>query len=126
MIDAALAAGTVAVQPMMDMRDAVVFAGLWMTLATGALFWAVKWLLDRYKESIAEQFNALESRFDRLDTELKQDKDALHAVERSLMQLKADLPLNYVRKEDAVRHEAVFNAKLDALAAKIDAYAGRH
>jgi hypothetical protein len=40
--------------------------------------------------------------------------------EREILKLKADLPLNYVRKEDAIRQETVINAKLDTLAAKID------
>lgn len=36
-------------------------------------------------------------------------------LERSLMQLKADLPLSYVRKEDFVRFDVVINTKLDRL-----------
>jgi hypothetical protein len=36
-------------------------------------------------------------------------------IERELLILKADLPLNYVRKEDFIRHEVVINTKLDRL-----------
>lgn len=36
-------------------------------------------------------------------------------LERSILELKADLPLNYVRKEDFIRHEVVINTKLDRL-----------
>lgn len=36
-------------------------------------------------------------------------------VERSLLELKADLPLSYVRKEDFVRFDVVINTKLDRL-----------
>ena len=36
-------------------------------------------------------------------------------LERALMQLKADLPLSYVRKEDFVRFDVVINTKLDRL-----------
>jgi hypothetical protein len=36
-------------------------------------------------------------------------------VERDFLELKADLPLSYVRKEDFVRFEVVINAKLDRL-----------
>jgi hypothetical protein len=42
-------------------------------------------------------------------------------VERELLQLKADLPIQYMRREDAIRQEVVIHAKLDALAVKIDA-----
>jgi hypothetical protein len=36
-------------------------------------------------------------------------------MERSIGDIKADLPLNYVRKEDFIRHEVVINTKLDRL-----------
>ena len=35
------------------------------------------------------------------------------------------MPVHYVRREDAIRSETVINAKLDALAAKIDLVADR-
>lgn len=46
-------------------------------------------------------------------------------LERDLLELKADLPVNYVRREDHIRYETVVNAKLDALATKLDAIAER-
>lgn len=39
----------------------------------------------------------------------------LTALERQFLQFKADLPLNYVRREDYVRGQSVIEAKLDAL-----------
>lgn len=121
----AVEATTTIVQNGFTLSELLGFAMLWLAIATAALFWAVKWLLDRYRDGVNQQFAALGARFDTLDLDLKQDKDALVMLERRMMEMKADLPLSYVRKEDAVRHEAVFNAKLDALAAKIDQYAGR-
>jgi hypothetical protein len=41
-------------------------------------------------------------------------------LERSLLELKAELPLQYVRKEDDIRQQVTINAKLDRLAEKID------
>ncbi len=40
--------------------------------------------------------------------------------ERSILQLRAELPLEYVRREDWIRNQTVIEAKLDALAAKLD------
>ena len=34
-------------------------------------------------------------------------------LEKDVLEMKADLPLSYVRKEDFVRFEVVINAKLD-------------
>jgi hypothetical protein len=47
--------------------------------------------------------------------ELKKASEKIQGFERQILELKADLPLNYVRKEDFIRHEVVINAKLDRL-----------
>lgn len=39
----------------------------------------------------------------------------LQRLEREFLEMKASLPLDYVRKEDHVRHEVVINAKLDRI-----------
>jgi len=36
-------------------------------------------------------------------------------LERSLLEMKADLPINYVRREDFIRFDTVINVKLDRL-----------
>lgn len=41
-------------------------------------------------------------------------------VERDILTLKAELPLHYVRREDYVRNQTVIEAKLDALAVRIE------
>ena len=41
-------------------------------------------------------------------------------LETDFLKFQATLPLEYVRKEDAIRQEVVINAKLDALAIKMD------
>ena len=37
------------------------------------------------------------------------------ALERELLELKAELPLSYVRREDFIRFDVVINSKLDKL-----------
>ncbi len=53
-------------------------------------------------------------------------REAAAAAEKDLLRLKADLPLQYVRREDWIRNQTIIEAKLDALAAKIDAKEARH
>lgn len=53
-----------------------------------------------------------------LDGYVKQAQETaseLTSLERQFLQFKADLPLNYVRREDYVRGQSVIEAKLDAL-----------
>lgn len=64
---------------------------------------------------------ALDVRFTSLEASIRQEGEGWRTVERELLQLKADLPIQYMRREDAIRQEVVIHAKLDALAAKIDA-----
>ena len=42
-------------------------------------------------------------------------QEACSAIERELLNLKADLPLFYVRREDFIRFDVVINSKLDKL-----------
>lgn len=41
-------------------------------------------------------------------------------VERRMLDLKADLPLNYVRREDFIRHEVIISSKLDRIYDRIE------
>ncbi|EHD22635.1 MULTISPECIES: hypothetical protein [Brenneria] len=69
-------------------------------------------------------FSQLEKRqtelVDTLENSLREFNGSLTGLERDLMALKADLPLNYVRREDYVRGQTVIEAKLDALYNKLE------
>ena len=87
----------------LDWRAVSALAGF-IVAWSGIMLWGVQHLLGR-----------LEAKLDRESGEWRR-------VERSLQEMRAELPLHYVRREDAIRQETVFHAKLDALAAKIDAW----
>jgi hypothetical protein len=58
----------------------------------------------------------------RLDSMEKSNKDEAakwQQIERELLQMKADMPLQYVRREDYIRGQSVIEAKLDAVAAQL-------
>jgi hypothetical protein len=58
---------------------------------------AIKWMLDRHAQRAAHEA----SRFDE--------------VERGLYELRAALPLEYVRREDWIRFSGTLDAKLDSI-----------
>lgn len=70
--------------------------------------WAVVGYLVR---SLKE---ALTDRLDGMSDALKEEAGKIAHVERSLLELKAELPREYVRREDHIRYSAVIEAKLDA------------
>jgi hypothetical protein len=53
-------------------------------------------------------------------------KQRAEATEKGLLSLLAKLPLEYVRREDWIRNQTVIEAKLDALAAKLEKKGGRY
>ena len=63
------------------------------------------------KSAMIKSFDVLTAQI----AELKKVADQNQGIERQILELKADLPLNYVRKEDFIRHEVVINTKLDRL-----------
>jgi hypothetical protein len=73
--------------------------------------------MELSKKQAAEIWNA---QFDKL---LKHDQEEMRnrqELERQLLTLKADLPLNYVLRADYIRNQTVIEAKLDAVAFKIE------
>lgn len=85
---------------------------------SGLLVGIIKGLLDRNQAHIDRRFSTLEKANEDETREWQR-------VERELLGLKAALPMEYVRREDAIRQEVVINAKLDALAEKIDVWGRR-
>jgi len=62
----------------------------------------------------------LARRLDTIESARRDEVAQWQRVERDLYQLKVDLPQRYVQREDYVRGQSVVEAKLDALAAKLD------
>jgi len=62
----------------------------------------------------------LEQRFGTVERDLQHWRDAERKLERDLLQLKADLPHQYVLREDYVRNQTVIEAKIDALALRLE------
>ena len=59
--------------------------------------------------------------FEKDIAELKKTKDSCSDLERELLELKADLPAAYVRREDFIRFDVGINQKLDKLRDMISA-----
>lgn len=102
-------------------------------VAFALMVWAFGTILvKQFKEGLDARFStqdemrkqrekSLDARFVALEQSIRQEGEGWRQVERELLQLKAALPIDYQRREDNIRQEVVFHAKLDALAAKIDA-----
>ena len=90
-----------------------------------------KLLLVQFERRQNERFGAIEKVHEASQTALRQviqeyagkaqrNAEALSELERSFLRFQADLPVNYVRREDDVRGQSVIEAKLDALYSKLE------
>jgi len=95
------------------------------------IFGAGKLLLSQIDKRLNERFIAMEAA---RDTASKHWDDKFHGLmeqsrleaqgwdnlERDFLKFQAELPLQYVRREDYVRNQTVIEAKLDAVALRIE------
>ena len=97
----------------------------------GGIWTLLKIIAIQFKRDLQERFtiqdNAskahylqLNTRLDVLDSAVKTDAGQWQRVERELLNLKAELPLHYVRREDYIRGQSVIEAKLDGLGIKLE------
>ena len=101
--------------------------GIFTTLVAGL----VKLLLVQFEKRLGERFAAQatarqtasrhwEDNFAKLLARQDKDAETVRQLEKSILQLQADLPIAYVRREDWVRGQTVIEAKLDGLALKFE------
>lgn len=105
-------------------------SGLMVTFLT-VLFTGGKMLVQQFEKRLDARFTVqeqaqrnaqthMDARFSGLDTAMTKGNEEWLRIERELMQLKAELPNSYVRREDYIRHESVIESKIDGLAVKIE------
>lgn len=80
----------------------------------GTTWGVVGFLVNSLKKAITDRLDALAA-------SLNEESRKIAHVERSLLELKADLPREYQRREDHIRYSAVIEAKIDAQGVKADA-----
>ena len=97
---------------------AVVMVFLTVTVALG------KMLVHQFKEHVDEKFEAMEKTREEStrhwNDEFKKLDDTTHKLQMDFLNFKAELPVQYVRREDYMRGMTVIEAKLDALYSKLE------
>ena len=99
--------------------------------ASGLVWKLINSVIGQAVQRIDDHFVALEKSHQTANAELSRRLDLIEKAghdesaqwmhfTRELSSIKADLPLQYVRREDYVRGQSVVEAKLDSLAAKLE------
>lgn len=94
----------------MSWEAVATFALSFVTLV-GLNLGAIRWLLTRNEAEMGKRL-----------TDMKREgSEFSHELERELLQLKAQLPVEYVRREDWIRFSNTLEAKIDAMRAEVRA-----
>ena len=104
----------------LEFGDLIGWAISLLGVFTGVVFGLVKLLLFQFEKRLGERFAAQEEARKAAVERQEKDAQALQQLERNFLKFQAELPLNYVRREDWVRGQSVIEAKLDGLALKFE------
>lgn len=96
-----------------DFWQALVMAGAVFVFFTGLLIMLLKALFKQFEERQSTRFTQIEQAL------VKRDDDFTR-LEREWLKHLAELPIQYVRREDYIRGQSVLEAKLDALYSKVE------
>ena len=86
----------------------------------GALWGVVKMAAAQAQRHQAAAHAQLVARLESIEQASRAEAGNWQRVEREILQLKAELPLNYVRREDYVKSIATIMAKLDAISLRFE------
>lgn len=86
---------------------------------SGSLAAYARLFLSRVERSFVESDQRLEHGLRQINDSLGKEREEIRRIDRQLLELKAELPREYVAKSDFVRSFTVVEAKLDSLADKI-------
>lgn len=111
----------------MDLSNLITLLGIFAGIITGL----VKLLLWQFEKRLGERFAAQDDarqvaskhwdeNFAKVLERQDKDSDAVRQLEHTFLRFRAELPVEYVRREDWVRGQSVIEAKLDGLALKFE------
>jgi hypothetical protein len=107
----------------LDLWQVISFIGMLIT----AFFVLFKLLMSQQLKQIdagfkaqTEALEAQNKRLDRIEQAGREEGNNWNRIEREILTLKADLPVNYVRREDYVANIATIMTKLDAMSMRFE------
>lgn len=80
----------------------------------------VKILWGRIELNLNTNFKSFQSQLEDVSKEAAKSQHDVRELERKFYQFQIDLPHSYVAREDYIRGQTVIEAKLDALASKLE------
>ncbi|WP_151710084.1 hypothetical protein [Acinetobacter brisouii] len=80
----------------------------------------VKLLWSRIEKSLEQNFSATNHKIESVAQEATKSQQDIRQLERQFLEFKADMPFRYIARDDYIRGQTVIEAKLDAVAEKLE------
>lgn len=114
-----------------DIWQLLGLAGTLLASMAGVALTLGKWLLGQFERRLDQRFRLQEeirlatqkhwdSQFSSLEKAAAKEAKEWQRIERDILLMKADLPVQYVRRDDYIRNQSIIEAKLDGLAVRIE------
>ncbi|MDI1231347.1 MAG: hypothetical protein PSU93_09380 [Methylobacter sp.] len=114
-----------------DIWQLLGLAGTLLVSMAGVALTLGKWLLGQFERRLDQRFSLQEeirlatqkhwdSQFSSLEKAAANEAKEWQRIERDILLMKADLPVQYVRRDDYIRNQSIIEAKLDGLAVRIE------
>jgi len=79
-----------------------------ITLANGGFLWAVRWMLNNYRQEASEDLETIRAA-------IAKESDRRERLQKELSRLREKLPEDYVRREDWIMGFSRMEQKVDAI-----------
>ena len=89
----------------------------------GSIFGAGKAFFGRIETSLKDRDDGLKTELSKMGDQMSKESEAIRQLDREILKLKAELPREYVAKEDFVRSFTVVEAKIDAVQTTLTQFA---
>jgi len=86
----------------------------------GALWGLVKILAVQQERRLAEKFELFQRTMQGVSDDLRREADATRVLETSFLRFQAELPRDYVRRDDFVRAVATIETRIDNFALRME------
>lgn len=86
----------------------------------GTVIGTIKILWGRIEQNLNNNFKVVQNKLEEVAKQSEQNHTDIRDLERKFYKFQIDLPHTYVAREDYIRGQTVIEAKLDALASKIE------
>jgi len=86
----------------------------------GTVIATIKILWARIEENLNNNFQVVQNKLEDVAKQSEQNHADIRTLERQFYKFQIDLPHAYVAREDYIRGQTVIEAKLDAVASKLE------